>query len=333
MSLLSRLLGKDPPATDAPAATNPDVPVEAPPRPDPVARAREEEAAVSQAIAAGDMAAVCKWVLAGSSTRIRQAAARRSRIRSNCANWSGRRATATTRRPSNPDRQARCTARGGAAGPSSSRRISRRLRRPSRATPSGRATLRTQPILGQLEARWRTVEPHATPDLQHEVAQHLDRACAAFERTASRSRRRSSSSEPRPSPPRKRAASGNSKRSPRRQLPPSRPGFARPNAKLNVRARGRNEPRTRPRWRHLLGLLRQAQAALEHGRTATRARLREAIAENCRRPCPARVVCAPAAAGRRETRGAEGLEDLPGRAQAGRTRTADAIAGRRRHLT
>jgi hypothetical protein len=37
---------------------------------------REEEAGVSQAIAAGDMAEVGKWVLEGSSTRIRQMAAR-----------------------------------------------------------------------------------------------------------------------------------------------------------------------------------------------------------------------------------------------------------------
>ena len=76
MSLLSRLLGKQPPATDAPADSKPDVPVEAPPRPDPEVRAREEEAAVSQASAAGDMAAVCQWVIEGSSTRIRQMAAR-----------------------------------------------------------------------------------------------------------------------------------------------------------------------------------------------------------------------------------------------------------------
>ena len=75
MSLFSRLFGKSRPAPAAPEAGRPAAPTESPPKADPAARAREEEAAVAQAIAAGDIAAVGKWVLEGGTTHIRQLAA------------------------------------------------------------------------------------------------------------------------------------------------------------------------------------------------------------------------------------------------------------------
>jgi len=76
MSIISRIFSKTPPATDGPADGKEQPAVASPPPPDPEVRAREEEAIVSQAIAAGDMVAVGQWVLDGSSTRIRQLAAR-----------------------------------------------------------------------------------------------------------------------------------------------------------------------------------------------------------------------------------------------------------------
>jgi hypothetical protein len=76
MSIFSRLFGKSPPATAAAPVSERETEVESLPPPDPSARAREEEASLSQAIAAGDKVAVGKWVLEGSSTRIRQMAAR-----------------------------------------------------------------------------------------------------------------------------------------------------------------------------------------------------------------------------------------------------------------
>ena len=51
MSLFSRLFGKSRPAPVAAAASKPATPAESPPKPDPAAKAREEEAAVSNAIA------------------------------------------------------------------------------------------------------------------------------------------------------------------------------------------------------------------------------------------------------------------------------------------
>ena len=73
--MFSRIFRKPPPAAAAPAATQPAVPTQSPPPPDPAAVAREEDASLSQAITAGDMATVGKWVLEGSSTRVRQKAA------------------------------------------------------------------------------------------------------------------------------------------------------------------------------------------------------------------------------------------------------------------
>jgi hypothetical protein len=78
MSVLDRFLGKTPPpAGAAPAGLRPmpDAP-DAPAAPAATeARLQEEESALSTAIAAGDAAAVGRWVLEGSSTRVRQHAA------------------------------------------------------------------------------------------------------------------------------------------------------------------------------------------------------------------------------------------------------------------
>ena len=76
MSLLSRLFGRSPPADVAPPVREPVAATGAPPPADIAARAQDEEASLSQAIANGDMATIGKWVLEGSSTRIRQMAAR-----------------------------------------------------------------------------------------------------------------------------------------------------------------------------------------------------------------------------------------------------------------
>ena len=76
MSLFSRLFGKPSPEAEPPVDSERDARVVSPPLPDPSVRAHEEEASLSQAIAAGDMATIGKWVLEGSSTRIRQRAAR-----------------------------------------------------------------------------------------------------------------------------------------------------------------------------------------------------------------------------------------------------------------
>ena len=165
------------------------------------------------------------------------------------------------------------------AGPSSSRRISRRPRRPSHVTPSGRSTRRTRPPSAQLEARWRTVESHATPDLQHEVAQHLERAREAFER-----HRQALEAEAE----QQRAAALAAEEARRQRELEAQAAAEAAAEQARIREAEREAEREAARAkraaddaevRHLLGLLRQAQAALDHGGTARAARLREAIAE------------------------------------------------------
>ncbi len=75
MSLISRLFGKSPAPAAEPVAAPPADRAPSPPRPDPAVRAREEEESLSQAIEAGDRAAVGRWVLEGHSTHVRQRAA------------------------------------------------------------------------------------------------------------------------------------------------------------------------------------------------------------------------------------------------------------------
>jgi hypothetical protein len=279
MTLLTRLFGKSPAPSDAPTAAQPEAAAGAPPRPDPVARAREEEANLSQLIAAGDMTAVGRWVLEGSSTRIRQMAARsitdpeqlRELIR---ATRHGNDKTvhriltdkrdellAAERRAQ--QQQAEVDAAAAA--------VARHAERPCDASYAT--------TLGQLEARWRTVESHAAPDLQHEVAQHLDRAREAFER-----HRQALAAEAE----QQRAAALAAEEARRQRELEAQAAAAAAAEQARIREAEREAEREAARAKraadeaevhHLLGLLRQAQAALEHGGTARAARLREAIAE------------------------------------------------------
>ena len=77
MSLLSRLFGRSrPKKSDAkPAPPAPPVAPPRAPRPDPAVVTRAEEASVAQAITEGDAAALARWVVEGSTTRVRQLAA------------------------------------------------------------------------------------------------------------------------------------------------------------------------------------------------------------------------------------------------------------------
>jgi len=275
MSLLSRLLGKSPSAADAPAVTNPQAPVESPPRPDPEARAREEEAIVSQAIAAGDMAAVGQWVLEGSSTRIRQLAARhvtdpdqlRELIRAtrHGNDKNVHRILTTTR-----DEQlaeARRTQQQQAELDAAAAAVARHAGRPW--DNSYAATL------VQLEAKWRAVESHATADLQREVAQQLERAREAIEQHRL-------ALELQAEQQRAAALAAEEARRQRELEVQAEAAAAAEQARLleaERQAERAKRAADEAAVRHLLGLLRQAQAALDHGGTARAARLREAIAE------------------------------------------------------
>jgi hypothetical protein len=279
MTLLSRIFGKTPAPSDAPTAVKPEAPVEAPPRPDPVARAREEEQLLSQFIAAGDMTAVGQWVLEGSSTRIRQMAARciteseqlRELIR---ATRHGNDKTVHRILTDKRDELLAAERRAQqqqAEVDSAAAAIARHAERPCDASYAA--------TLGQLETRWRTVESHATPDLQHEVLQHLNRARAAFER-----HRQTLEAEAE----QQRAAALAAEEARRQRELDAQAAAAAAAEQARVREAEREAEREATRAKraaddaevhHLLGLLRQAQAALDHGGTARAARLREAIAE------------------------------------------------------
>ncbi|MGB7740995.1 MAG: hypothetical protein WBM03_17940, partial [Steroidobacteraceae bacterium] len=181
MSLFSRLFGKSPSAAGAAPVSERDAGVESPPRPDSSVRAREEEASLSQAIAAGDMVTIGKWVLEGSSTRIRQAAAR------NIADPEQlRQLIPATRHGKDKNVHRILTARRDEQ--LAEIRSAQQLQADLAETAAAIARHSERPydpsyatILAQLETRWRTLAPQAKPDLQDDVAQRLERAHEAVE--------------------------------------------------------------------------------------------------------------------------------------------------------
>jgi hypothetical protein len=275
MSLLSRLFGKSPPAAGAPALGETESGVESPPPPDPAERAREEEASLSQAVAAGDMAAVGRWVLEGSSTRIRQMAARNivdpdqlgELIR---ATRHGKDKTVhrilTAKRDEllagmRSAQQLQADVEGTAAA------IVQHGERPCDASYPA--------TLGQLEARWRTLEPHATPDLRQDVTRHLQRAHEVIERhrqalEAEAERQRSAA-----------LAAEEARRQRELEAQAAASAAAERARMLDAEREAERAKRAadEAKARDLLGLLRQAQASLDHGVTARAARLRATIAE------------------------------------------------------
>jgi len=273
------MLGKSPPAAAAPAAGDPGVPVESTPPPDPAAQAREEEARVAQAIAAGDPAAVGQWVLAGHSTRIRQMAARaisdldqlHELIR---ATRHGKDKQVyrilTANRDERLDR-IRSAEQLQADIDSAAAAIIEHC---------GRAYDVSFPVtLAQLEARWSPLAAQATPELQREVTRQLEAAHAAIERNrqaleAEAERQRAAAratEEARRQQLLEEQAAAEAAAEEARRLESERQAARQ--AELEQRAAEQAEVRS------LVGMLRQAQAALEQGSTARAARLRDAIAE------------------------------------------------------
>ena len=278
MSILSRLLGKTPPAADASADDKQEPAVASPPPPDPEAHAREEEAIVSQAIAAGDMAAVGKWVLDGSSTRIRQLAARsitdpdqlRDLVR---ATRHGNDKTVHRILDTKRDEllaEARRVEQQQAEVDAAAAAIARHAERPFDASYAA--------TLASLEARWNALSEHAGTEAQGAVAQHLANARDAIER-----HRLALEAEAE----RQRAAALAAEEARRHRELEEQAAAAAAAERASLLAAEREAERAAERERRaavdaevreLVSLLRQAQAALDHGGTARAARLREAIA-------------------------------------------------------
>jgi hypothetical protein len=283
MSVFSRVFGKSPPAADVaadvPATPERETGVESPPPSDPAARLREEEASVSQAIATGDMAAVGKWVLEGSSTRIRQTAARsivdlEQLHELILATRHGKDKSVyrilTTKRDEllagiRSAQHMQAELDGTAAA------IARHSEMPCDASYA--------PTLAQLEARWRSLAPNATPELQREVEEQLKSARETIEQ-----HRRAIEAETE----RRRAAALAAEEARRQRELQAQAAAAEVAERTRVleaeRQAERDAERARleaeaAKVRELTGLLRQAQAALDNGGTARAARLRETIAE------------------------------------------------------
>ena len=272
MSLISRLFGKSRPAPVAPAASKPSAPAESPPKPDPAARAREEEAAVARAIAEADANAIGRWVLGGSSTHIRQLAAQavtdpdqlRELVRLTRGKDKNAHRILTTKRDAllaeeRAARQLRSEIDAAAAA------IAKHIERPCDASYAA--------TLARLEARWQSVAPHASAEVQQDVATHVARAHEVIEQhrrevEAEAERQRSAS-----------IAAEEARR--QRALQQEATAAAAAERTLQEEAERASERARREaedaEVRRLIGLLRQAQAALEHGGTARATRLRDAI--------------------------------------------------------
>jgi hypothetical protein len=266
---------KSPDGADESTAETPEVVAPSPPPPDPAVRAREEEASVSQAIATGDMAAVGRWVTEGSSTRIRQAAARAItdldqlheliRATRHGNDKSVYRILTTTRDARLAE--IRTAQQQQADVDAAAEAVARHAERTVDASYPA--------VLGQLEARWRTLAPHATADVQREVTRQLERASAAITRhrealEAEAERQRVAT-----------LAAEEARRQREREAEAAAAAAAEETRRLEAERQAEREKREadEAEVRHLIGLLRQAQAALDHGGTARAARLRDTIAE------------------------------------------------------
>jgi len=278
MSLISRILGKSHPAAGTPADTRPEAAAASPPRTDPEARVRDEDASLSQSLEAGDLAAVARWVLEGSSTRIRQRAAQhvtdpvqlRELIR---ATRHGNDKTVHRILTERRDEQAaeiRRLEHQQAEVEAAATAIARHAGQPCDASYAG--------TLARLEARWRTIESNATADARAEVAQHLQDAREVIER-----HRQAVEAE---AEQRRQAALAADEARRQRELEAEATASAAAE-RARVLETGRQAEREAAQSkraaddaevRHLLGLLRQAQTALDQGATARAARLREVIA-------------------------------------------------------
>jgi len=245
------------------------------PKPDAAATAREEEAAVTQAVAAGDATGVGKWVLEGSSSRTRQLAAQaitdpdqlRELIRLTRGKDKNVYRILTAKREAllAADRaaQQRQTEIDAAAAA-----IARHADRPCDAAYAA--------TLARLEARWQSLAALATPELRQAVANQLTRCQATIDehrrtREAEAEQQRTAAEA---------AAEARRQRALEEQAAAATAAERAQQAETERAAEHARRAADDAEVRRLVGLLRQAQAALEHGGTARAVRLRDAINES-----------------------------------------------------
>jgi len=273
MSLFSRLFGK---AAPKPAAVAPPTPAQAPSpkpaRPDPAVTALAEEASVAQAITAGDLGEIGRWVVEGSSTRVRQMAAHaiaapeqldrlipavRGKDKNVYRILAAKREELLAVRRAAEQRQTEIADAAAA--------LARHGQRPydvSYAT-----------TLARLEARWNAIAADATPAQQVEMTQVIAGAHEVVETQrlalAAEAERRQAASLA--------AEEARREREQAAQVAAEAATAQAELAETEHRAAQARREADDAQVRELLGLLRQAQAAVEHGGTARAVRLRDAI--------------------------------------------------------
>jgi len=229
------------------------------------------------------MVTVGKWVLEGSSTRIRQMAARNitdpDQLRELIpATRHGKDKNVhrilTTRRDEQLA-EIRSAQQLQADLEETAAAIARHSERPY--DPSYPA------ILAQLETRWRTLAPQAKPELQRDVTQHLQRAHDVVEH-----HRHAIEQAIQAEAERQRSAALASEAARRQQELEAQAAAAAAAEQAQIHDAERQALREAEQAQRaadeakahdILGLLRQAQAALDHGGTARAARLRATIME------------------------------------------------------
>ena len=273
MSLISRIFGKNPPPVAEPAVPPPAERAESPPRPDPSARAREEEEGLSQAIEAGDTAAVGRWVLEGHSTHVRQRAAEaitdpeqlRELIR---ATRGGKDKSVYRILTAKRDERLAAERREQEIRTAVDEAAAALARHAERAHDGAYAG-----TLERLEARWNAVATNASDDLRREVTQHVARARETIER-----HRQAVDAEKE----RQHAAALAAEESRHQREIEAEAAAAAAAERARALEAEREAERARREAedaavRDLVSLLRQAQSAVDHGGTARAARLRDAI--------------------------------------------------------
>jgi Domain of Unknown Function (DUF349) len=273
MSFLSRILGKTGPK--AAAAPTPEPPVPVTPRPDHSQRHQEEDARLSAAIDAGNWAEVGRWVLDGGSTQVRQRAAqaitdpeqlqelvratRHGKDKNVHRILTGKRDALLEEERRVQQQQAEVDAAIAA--------IARHCERPVDANYA--------PTLRQLGSRWQAIEPHAPPEVRTVAAQQLARAHERLEEyrlagEAEAARKRAAE-----------LAAADARQKHERETQAIAEAAAERAQALEAERQAARQRREadEARSRRLVGLLRQAQAALEQGGTARATRLRATIEE------------------------------------------------------
>jgi hypothetical protein len=286
MSLISRIFGKNP---DSPAraaeAHRPEAPSSPakPPRPDAKVVAQAEDADLSAALAAGDTAAIGRWVVDGSSTQVRQRAAHAVTDPAQVVELlrAARGKDKQVYRILNSKREAHLA-------------LEREARQREADAVAALEALEKHSVravdasygatLARLETRWNGLAATASVEQRAQAEKHLSvarEAQLAHEQAVKAEAQRLSLA--RQAAEDARRASAEHARAAAAAMEAATEAEQRRIAELEAARQAEREAAQAKREaddavvRELLGLLRQAQAALGHGGTARAARLRDAL--------------------------------------------------------